>query len=123
MMICCSVVFADLLPYNIMKMHLLASIDVGSNTFRLLIGKISQKNRLIDVFSDRIITRLGDRVGETGRLQERNMADSLSALRRFASILTEYHVEQISAISTSASGKHRMPTALFKGYWPKPVSG
>jgi exopolyphosphatase / guanosine-5'-triphosphate,3'-diphosphate pyrophosphatase len=101
-MICCSIVFASLLPYNIMEMPLLASIDVGSNTFRLLIGKISQNNRLIDVFTDRIITRLGDSVGETGRLQERNMADSLSALRRFASTLAEYRVEQISAVATSA---------------------
>src|SRR4030042_6082119 len=82
-------------------MPLLASIDVGSNTLRLLIARIEQ-NELIDVFSDRIITRLGNRVAQTGRLQDENIEASLSALKKFSSFISKYGVRHVKAVATSA---------------------
>jgi exopolyphosphatase/guanosine-5'-triphosphate,3'-diphosphate pyrophosphatase len=79
----------------------LASIDVGSNTLRLLIGRI-ENNKLIDIFSDRIITRLGNRVDQTGRLQEGNSEASLSGLKRFAAFISQYGVRHVKAVATSA---------------------
>jgi len=94
------IVFAGSLVYN-NTMALIASLDVGSNTFRLLIAEI-REDRIIDVYAGRRITRLGDGVNETGRLQERNMEDSLAALDEFSSVLAEHHVEQVRAVATSA---------------------
>ncbi len=94
------IVFAGSLVYN-NTMALIASLDVGSNTFRLLIAEI-REDRIIDVYAGRRITRLGDGVNETGRLQEKNMEDSLAALGEFSSILAEHHVEQVRAVATSA---------------------
>ena len=79
----------------------LASIDVGSNTLRLLIGRI-ENNKLIDIFSDRIITRLGNRVDQTGRLQDENSEASLSGLKRFAAVISQYGVRHVKAVATSA---------------------
>ncbi|NWF75504.1 MAG: Ppx/GppA family phosphatase [Nitrospirae bacterium] len=78
-----------------------ASIDVGSNTFRLLIAEI-KKGKIIDIFSDRKITRLGNKVNQTGRLQVKNIEESIKALKEFASMISKYNVVHIRAIATSA---------------------
>ncbi len=82
-------------------MPMLASIDVGSNTLRLLIGRI-EDNKLIDIFSDRIITRLGNRVDQTGRLQDENIETSLSGLKEFSAVISQYEVRHVKAVATSA---------------------
>ena len=82
-------------------MPLLASIDVGSNTLRLLVAEV-RDNRIIDVYSDRKITRLGNKVGQTGRLQDDNMDASLSALMEFSSVISKYGVVRTKAVATSA---------------------
>jgi exopolyphosphatase / guanosine-5'-triphosphate,3'-diphosphate pyrophosphatase len=82
-------------------MPLLASIDVGSNTLRLLVAEVRDK-KIIDVYSDRKITRLGNKVGQTGRLQDENMDASLSALMEFSSVISKYGVVRTKAVATSA---------------------
>lgn len=82
-------------------MPLLASIDVGSNTIRLLIGRI-EDNRVIDVFSERKITRLGNRISETGRLQDGNIESSIAVLREFSSLISRQRVKCVKAVATSA---------------------
>jgi exopolyphosphatase/guanosine-5'-triphosphate,3'-diphosphate pyrophosphatase len=80
---------------------LLASIDVGSNTLRLLIGRV-EDSTIIDVFSDRKITRLGNRLDETGRLQDDNIEASISALKEFSSVISKFKVRRVKAVATSA---------------------
>ena len=82
-------------------MSLLSSIDVGSNTIRLLIGEIKD-NRLIDVFSERKITRLGNGILETKRLQDRNIDASIAVLREFSSLIAKHGVTYAKAVATSA---------------------
>jgi exopolyphosphatase/guanosine-5'-triphosphate,3'-diphosphate pyrophosphatase len=80
---------------------LLASIDVGSNTLRLLIGRVEGK-RIVDVFSDRRITRLANRINETGSLQCKNMEASISVLKEFSSAISRHGVRRVKAVATSA---------------------
>jgi exopolyphosphatase/guanosine-5'-triphosphate,3'-diphosphate pyrophosphatase len=87
--------------FIIPEMSLFASIDVGSNTLRLLIGRI-EDNRIIDIFSDRKITRLGNRVDQTGRLQDENIEASMAALNEFSSVIAQYGVRHVKAVATSA---------------------
>lgn len=82
-------------------MLLFASIDVGSNTIRLLIGRI-EENRVIDVYADRKTTRLGNKVEQTGKLQQENMDTSLQVLRDFASAIRRHGVAHTRAVATSA---------------------
>ena len=82
-------------------MSLLASIDIGSNTIRLLIGKI-EDNRIIDVISERKITQLGNRIHETGRLQDRNIEASIAVLKEFSSLISRHGVAYVKAVATSA---------------------
>jgi len=80
---------------------ILASVDVGSNTLRLLVAEIKDK-QVIDIFSDRKITRLGHRVDQIGFLQDENMSLSLAALREFSVAMSKYGVRHAKAVATSA---------------------
>jgi exopolyphosphatase/guanosine-5'-triphosphate,3'-diphosphate pyrophosphatase len=82
-------------------MSLRASIDVGSNTLRLLIAEVNG-NKILDVYSDRKITRLGSSIDRDGRLPEANMEDSLNALKEFSAVISKYGVRNIKAVATSA---------------------
>ncbi|MEW6416584.1 MAG: Ppx/GppA phosphatase family protein [Nitrospirota bacterium] len=82
-------------------MPLYASIDVGSNTLRLLIGNVKD-SRIDDILYERRITRLGEGVDQTGRLQEQNIEASLSALREFSSLISKHGVKDVRAVATSA---------------------
>jgi exopolyphosphatase / guanosine-5'-triphosphate,3'-diphosphate pyrophosphatase len=82
-------------------MFTLASIDVGSNTIRLLIGAV-ESERITDIHSGRRITRLGNKLNQTGKLQDRNMEDSIAVLKEFSSAITHYGVHYTKAVGTSA---------------------
>jgi exopolyphosphatase/guanosine-5'-triphosphate,3'-diphosphate pyrophosphatase len=78
-----------------------AGVDVGSNTIRLLIAEVKD-NRIIDVFSDRRTTRLGNSVDRTGLLQDENMKASIDVLREFSSLFSKFGVRYSRAVATSA---------------------
>ncbi|MEF9426224.1 MAG: Ppx/GppA family phosphatase [Candidatus Mariimomonas ferrooxydans] len=90
-----------------MKNKPLAAIDIGTNTFRLLIGNVQPdsdgKNYTIkEIHSDRIITRLGEGVSESGLINKKAMARGISALKKFSNIISRNRVHKTAALATSA---------------------
>ena len=90
-----------------MKNKLFAAVDVGTNTFRLLIAGVCYDRRkknytLKNIFSERIVTRLGSGISRNGILSEEAITTSIAALVRFSNILSTYQVHKISAVATSA---------------------
>lgn len=84
-----------------MKPMLLAGIDIGTNTFRLLIGEVSD-TKIKEVFSERIVTRLGEGILRTGLLKKEAMDRGISALTNFRNALSRFGVETVSAVGTGA---------------------
>ncbi len=80
---------------------LYASIDAGSNTFRMLVGTF-QCNGLSRLYLDRAVTRLAEGISETGRLREENIKKSLSVLKDFSRSIKRYGVTHVKAVGTSA---------------------
>jgi exopolyphosphatase/guanosine-5'-triphosphate,3'-diphosphate pyrophosphatase len=78
----------------------IASIDIGTNTFRILVGEARDKE-LKKLYIDRVITRLGGGFGKERRIPEDAAARAVRVLGGFASILKEYGVERVRAIATS----------------------
>ncbi len=77
-----------------------ASIDIGTNTFRLLIGEF-RDSKLKKIHIERVITRLGGGF-ESGRVITKDaMERAISALKRFSRVLKEYKVERLRAVATS----------------------
>ncbi len=79
----------------------LASIDIGSNTLRLLIGRIDG-NKITRLRCEMAITRLAENISETGLLNEGRMKKSLSVLKKFSRLIKKSHVSRIRAVGTSA---------------------
>ncbi|MGB9715303.1 MAG: exopolyphosphatase [Thermodesulfovibrionales bacterium] len=82
-------------------MPILAAIDVGSNTIRLLIGEVKENN-IKDILYERRVTRLAEGVDISGKLMPENMDTSLSVMREFSSLIKEKGVVATKAIATSA---------------------
>jgi len=104
------------LIYNIPGMPLLSSIDVGSNTLRLLIATFVG-NRIIDVYSDRKITRLGSMIDGTRTLRPENIALSLQALCEFSSVINRHGVRHVKTVATSALREAANADIFIKRAW------
>ncbi|GAB1534949.1 exopolyphosphatase [Geovibrio sp. ADMFC3] len=79
-----------------------AAIDIGSNAVRLIIADIEHGVLTEIVHSDRIITRLGSGLKNTGRISEESVLKTLIALQKFITAASEHKSEKITAVATSA---------------------
>jgi exopolyphosphatase/guanosine-5'-triphosphate,3'-diphosphate pyrophosphatase len=85
----------------------LAAIDIGTNTFRLLIAEVHfdrrKKNYMLnEIFSERVVTRLGEGIYNHGFLNKQAISRSIDTLRNFSDTISRYGVNRTSAIATSA---------------------
>ncbi|MBI5047843.1 MAG: Ppx/GppA family phosphatase [Deltaproteobacteria bacterium] len=83
-----------------------ASIDIGTNTLRLLIADIKNK-RLKPIFLKRIITRLGGDYKEEIGISQTAQEGTIKALEFFAKKIKEYDVQEVKAVATSVVRKAR----------------
>ncbi len=83
---------------------ILAGIDIGTNSLRLLIAETS-RGSFQEIHSDRRITRLGQNLDHTGSLAEEARARTLEALLDFSRRIRQHGAQFISAIGTSALRK------------------
>jgi exopolyphosphatase/guanosine-5'-triphosphate,3'-diphosphate pyrophosphatase len=78
-----------------------AALDLGTNNCRLLIAARAGRGfRIVDAFSR--IVRLGEGLGETGRLSDAAMDRAFAALRVCADKLRRYRPLRFRAIATQA---------------------
>jgi exopolyphosphatase / guanosine-5'-triphosphate,3'-diphosphate pyrophosphatase len=79
----------------------LAALDLGTNNCRLLVALPSDEGfEVIDSFSR--IVRLGEGVAQSGRLTERAMARTVSALRVCTRIVARHSVARVRCVATEA---------------------
>lgn len=81
---------------------LLAGIDIGTLTCRLLIGRVSAEGKLAEVHSDRRILRLGEGVDRDRLLRPAAMARVIETLRDWRKVINAHHVDAHTAVATSA---------------------
>jgi exopolyphosphatase / guanosine-5'-triphosphate,3'-diphosphate pyrophosphatase len=83
-------------------MTVVASIDIGTNSTRVLVAH--PVDGKLDILDRRnTITRLGQNVGATGRLAEDAVERTLACLRDYRAILDEHGVDRLRVAATSAS--------------------
>lgn len=83
------------------EMNTYGAIDLGTNSARLLIGRIEQ-NQLVPIKSQLITTRLGEKMWERPYLTEGAMQRTIAVLTEFNWELKRWGVEKIRAVATSA---------------------
>lgn len=80
----------------------IAAIDIGTNSFHLLIAKINNKNKIQSIYKFRNIMRLGTELGGKVKIISRNeIEQSIKILLKYKNIAKKYNAE-IYAIGTSA---------------------
>jgi exopolyphosphatase / guanosine-5'-triphosphate,3'-diphosphate pyrophosphatase len=83
-------------------MKKIASIDIGSNTVRLLILESDGNKKFQTLTSRREITRLGEGMDTHGKLLESRMSATFSALSRFREDCSDHGNPPLFAVATSA---------------------
>lgn len=95
-----------------------ASIDIGTNTLRLLIAETHNK-KLQPFFLQRIITRLGgdykEDIGISPAAEER----TINALGIFAEKIKEYDIKEIKAVATSVVRRAKNKNKFLKNVLEK----
>ncbi|MCP5285846.1 MAG: exopolyphosphatase [Burkholderiaceae bacterium] len=91
----------------------LAAIDMGSNSFRLEIGRLQHgRYRRIDYLKDMV--RLGGGLDEQGMLTEEASERGLACLRRFADRLQGFDTARVRAVATQTLREARNRNAFLE---------
>ncbi len=79
----------------------MAAIDIGTNTFLLLIAEVDQ-GRIKSLFEMETVVRLGERIHENGVLLEKAMNRGIQTLSQYLERCRGMEVQKIFAVGTSA---------------------
>ncbi|MGH7600029.1 MAG: Ppx/GppA family phosphatase [bacterium] len=79
----------------------LASFDLGTNTFLLLVADV-EDGRVEPVYEKETIVRLGKGVDAAGNLNAEAMQRGLACLQEYVTLAKQHGAEQIFAVGTSA---------------------
>jgi exopolyphosphatase/guanosine-5'-triphosphate,3'-diphosphate pyrophosphatase len=80
----------------------LAALDLGSNSFHLLVARTEDTGALAKIGSDKAVLRLGKVVQEHGQLSDPAFASALSTVGRMARVARELGAEKLVSVATSA---------------------
>ena len=97
-----------------------AAVDIGSNSVRLKIARLSG-GRLHPVLEDRSVTRLGASVFRDGLLSPDAIAETVKVLRRFHRAVQQEAVESVRVVATSALRDARNSSAFVE--WVRSATG
>lgn len=95
-----------------------AAIDIGTNSFHLIIVEVREGGKLKLLDREREFLRLGSELGEDlSFISEKEMAKAISVLKNFSKLVS-HHKANLRAVSTSAvreaKNKHEFINAVFE---------
>lgn len=97
-----------------MSEPLLAAVDCGTNSVRLLVSRITD-GRLVEVDRRLHLTRLGQGVDATGKFHTEALARTLDAMADFGAELDELGVTHRRVVATSAARDAANSAEFFDG--------
>lgn len=86
---------------DVAQQGLLGVVDVGSNSIRLVIFEDDARSPDY-VFNEKVICKLGQGLGETGRLNPEGREKAMSALRRFTGLARLMGAREVISVGTAA---------------------
>ncbi|MHB8215291.1 MAG: Ppx/GppA phosphatase family protein [Candidatus Sulfotelmatobacter sp.] len=97
-----------------------AAVDIGSNSVRLKIARLTH-GRLRAIHEDREVTRLGEGVFRSGFLTPESMAETVKVLRRFHRATQQVVTVPVRVVGTSALRDARNSQAFLE--WVRSATG
>ena len=83
------------------KRRLVAVIDIGSNSVRLVVYRGYKRSPDI-LFNERVFCGLGEGIAAGGKMRPKAIKRALTTLKRFALLCRDMKVDEIEAVATSA---------------------
>ncbi len=84
-----------------MTVNLLATVDLGSNSFRLLIGKINSDGTIVPLDQIKETVRLASGLDAKNNLTKESQLFALEVLTRFSERLSNFKKSQVRVVGTS----------------------
>lgn len=84
-------------------MSLVAAVDCGTNSIRLLVARVADDGALIDVHREMRVVRLGQGVDATGQFSDEAIERTRAALADYVEVMTAAGVETVRMVATSAT--------------------
>lgn len=94
----------------------IAALDLGSNSFHLLVAESRPDGTFVPVLREKEMLRLGEVVARTGRLGEEASERALEAVRRFRALAEAAGVSGIVACATAAIREAEDGAALVERF-------
>ncbi|HVR84906.1 MAG TPA: Ppx/GppA family phosphatase, partial [Planctomycetota bacterium] len=79
----------------------LAAIDIGTNSVKLLVGRVAGR-RVTPVLHRTIITRLGEGLQKTGTISDDAAARTIAALAELQTLAKDRGTQRLQAVGTLA---------------------
>lgn len=98
-----------------MTPEMVAAVDCGTNSVRILIAQLGTEGRLEEVDRRLHLTRLGQGVDATGRFHPDALARTLAAMTDFAEQLRSLGVTRVRVVATSAARDAANRDEFFNG--------
>ncbi len=92
-----------------------AAIDVGTNTIRVLVAESEDPTTYHPIYEAQVITRLGERLEETGLLSPVAVERTLEVLERYVQTAKDLGAHEIVAVATSAAREAKNRAELLDG--------
>ena len=80
----------------------IAVLDLGTNTFHLLIVKVNRNGSFRKLFKSKIAVKLGEGSINKNVIEEIPFQRGVDALRHYAEIISKHRPEKVIAFATSA---------------------
>ncbi|MDR2883599.1 MAG: Ppx/GppA family phosphatase [Deferribacteraceae bacterium] len=93
---------------------IIAGIDVGSNSVRMLIAELIDGKIANILHTGRGITRLGGDLSHTGELNPEGVEKTLQLFETFNEAIEKYNVDKVLAVATSAVREAKDSIAFIK---------
>lgn len=84
-------------------MNTLGAIDIGTNSFHLVVAKIHSNKSFTVLTKDKEVVRLGNASNDMKYISDDAMDRGISVLKRFKLVCSSFEVEKIRAVATSAT--------------------
>ena len=80
----------------------IAIIDMGTNTFHLLLAEVKDKSQFIIIYRDHVPVKIGKGGINHGYITEEGIERALSALLGFKEVIDKHEIRSVHAFGTSA---------------------
>lgn len=92
-----------------------AALDLGSNTFLLLVAEVDSQGKVLEVLEDECrITRLSEGVNQTKEISSAAFHRAEEALKEFSKIISKLKIDKVKAVATSAARDAKNSSQFFQ---------